>query len=113
MLLFTPDVRRKPSRVAFGKRTSDSGIFAGFIWSVQGRPNFRSADTGFGRGLSAVTDSMLFRMFSHACIARCGGISSDARGCMMWRWETKDPHPSEPRKGYCGLAGTPFAFTAQ
>jgi hypothetical protein len=37
---------------------------------------------------------------------RCQGS-----GCMMWRWETNDP--SEPRKGYCGLAGGPFAFTAQ
>jgi hypothetical protein len=40
---------------------------------------------------------------------RCQGS-----GCMMWRWETKDAPPlSEPRKGYCGLAGTPFTFTAQ
>jgi hypothetical protein len=39
---------------------------------------------------------------------RCQGA-----GCMMWRWETKDPPASEPRKGYCGLAGTPFMFTAQ
>jgi len=48
---------------------------------------------------------------------RCQGS-----GCMMWRWETKGPPPSEeprkgsplsePRKGYCGLAGTPFTFTA-
>jgi hypothetical protein len=26
----------------------------------------------------------------------------------MWRWETKDPPPSEPHKGYGGLAGGPF-----
>jgi hypothetical protein len=25
----------------------------------------------------------------------------------------KGSPPSEPRKGYCGLAGTPFTFTAQ
>jgi hypothetical protein len=105
MLLFTPDVRRKPLRVALGKRTSDSGIFAGFIWSVQGRPNFRSAEIGFGRGLSAVTDNMLFRMFFPR-------LHHQMRGNFL-RWETKDPHPSEPRKGYCGLAGTPFAFIAQ
>jgi hypothetical protein len=37
---------------------------------------------------------------------RCQGS-----GCMMWRWEAKDLRTSEPRKGYCGLAGTPF--TAQ
>jgi hypothetical protein len=36
-----------------------------------------------------------------------------ASGCMKWRWETKDPPPSEPRKGYCGLAGGPFTFTAR
>jgi hypothetical protein len=45
-------------------------------------------------------------------------------GCMTWRWETKDPPPSEeprkgspeprkglpplePPKGYCGLAARP------
>jgi hypothetical protein len=33
--------------------------------------------------------------------------------CPMIRLETKDLPPSEPRKGYCGLAGTPFALTAQ
>jgi hypothetical protein len=33
--------------------------------------------------------------------------------CMMWQWETKDPSPSESRKGFCGLAGAPSTFTAQ
>src|SRR5216684_4822431 len=32
---------------------------------------------------------------------------------LMWRWETKDPLPSEPRTGYCSLAGGPYTFTAQ
>jgi hypothetical protein len=32
---------------------------------------------------------------------------------MMWRWENNNPRPTEPRKGYCGLAGVPFTFTAQ
>jgi len=40
----------------------------------------------------------------------------------MWRWETRDAPapelrkgapPPEPRRGYCGLSGTPFTFTAQ
>ncbi len=35
------------------KRTFDSGIFEGVDWSVQ---NFRSANTGFGGGLSNVTN---------------------------------------------------------
>ena len=40
MLLFTPDVRRKPRRKPLcvaPKRTFDSGIFEGVSWSVQGR----------------------------------------------------------------------------
>jgi hypothetical protein len=40
--LVPPYVRRKPLLVAL-KRPSDSGIFEGFSWSVQGRDNFRSA----------------------------------------------------------------------
>ena len=37
---------------------------------------------------------------------RCQGS-----GCMMWRWETPDaPANAQLRKGYCGLAGTPFMF---
>ena len=40
-----------------------------------------------------------YQMRSH--FFRC-----QASGCMMWRWETRDSGPQ--RKGYCGLAGTPF-----
>jgi hypothetical protein len=37
---------------------------------------------------------------------RCQGS-----GCMMWRWETPAaPANAQQRKGYCGLAGTPFMF---
>ena len=59
--------------------------------------------------------NMLYRMFfprlhhqMRGHFFRCQGA-----GCMMWRWETNNPHPTELRKGYCGLAGTPFTFTAQ
>jgi hypothetical protein len=42
------DVRRSSLlRVAL-KRPSDSGIFEGFSWSVQGSQNFRPANTGLG-----------------------------------------------------------------
>jgi hypothetical protein len=83
-------------------------------------------------GRSARFRNMLYRIFfprlhheMRGHFFRCQGS-----GCMMWRWETKirprhrsrarNPHwsrarspPLEPRKGYCGLAGTPFTFTAQ
>src|SRR6266478_356452 len=55
MLPSTPDVRRKPSCVA-AKRTSDSGIFVGVSWSVQGRQNFHGAEYRFRSGLSGVTN---------------------------------------------------------
>jgi hypothetical protein len=55
--------------------------------------------------------NMLYRMFfprlhheMRGHFFRCQGA-----GCMMWRWEAKDARPSETRKGYCGLAGSPFA----
>jgi hypothetical protein len=105
MVLSTPNARRKPLRVAFGKRTFDSGIFAGFVWSVQGRQNFRPADAGFGVGLSVVFPTS-------ASPDESEFLPMPGVGCMMWQWETKDSQPSEPRNGYCGLAGT-FAFTAQ
>jgi hypothetical protein len=47
VVLSAPDVRRKRLRVAL-KRPSDSGIFEGFSWSVQGSQNFRPANTGLG-----------------------------------------------------------------
>jgi hypothetical protein len=76
-------------------------------------------------GRSARFRNMLYRIFfprlhheMRGHFFRCQGS-----GCMMWRWETRDPPPSEeprkgsppsePRKGYCGLAGTPFTFTVQ
>jgi hypothetical protein len=57
--------------------------------------------------------SLLYKMFFPRLHDRMGEnfFRCQASGCMMWRWETKDA--SEPRKGYCGLAGGPFTFTAQ
>jgi hypothetical protein len=72
--------------------------------------------------------NMLYRMFFPRLHHQMRGhfFRCQGSGCMMWRWETKDPPPppldprdprkgppSEPRRGYCGLAGTPFMFTAQ
>jgi hypothetical protein len=55
VVFFTPNVRRERLRIAL-KRTSDSGIFESFSWSVQGRQNIRSAaPLVSGGGLSAVT----------------------------------------------------------
>jgi hypothetical protein len=52
-------------------------------------------------GRSARFRNMLYRIFfprlhheMRGNFFRCQGS-----GCMMWRWETKDPPPSEPRKG--------------
>ena len=66
-------------------------------------------------GRSARFRNMLYRIFFPRLHHQMRGnfFRCQRSGCMMWRWETKDPPPSEPSKGYCGLAGTPFAFTAQ
>ena len=59
--------------------------------------------------------SWLYKMFFRRPHYQMRGnfFRCQASDCMMWRWETKDPPPSEPRKGYCGLAGGPFTSTAQ
>jgi hypothetical protein len=60
-------------------------------------------------------ESWLYNMFFRPPHDQMRGnlFRCQASGYMMWRWETKDPPPSEPRKGYCGLAGGPFTSTAQ
>jgi hypothetical protein len=57
--------------------------------------------------------NMLYRMFFPRLHHQMRGhfFRCQGSGCMMWRWESKDPRP--PRKGYCGLAGTPFMSTGQ
>ena len=106
-------------------------------WCPMIRLRWEARPFAFNRsnpGRSARFRNMLYRIFfprlhheMRGHFFRCQGS-----GCMMWRWETKDdPPPSqeprkgsaseprkgspplEPRKGYCGLAGTPFTFTAQ
>jgi hypothetical protein len=66
-------------------------------------------------GRKARVKSWLYKMFfprPHYQMRR-NFFRCQASGCMMWRWATKDPPPSEPRKGYCGLAGGPFTVTAR
>ena len=75
---FYPDVRRKPSCVA-AKRTSDSGIFVGVSWSVQGRQNFHGAEHRFRWGLSGVTNLIGGKAG--------GGTRVDGRRCLKWRME--------------------------
>ncbi len=57
--------------------------------------------------------NMVYRMFFPGVHSMMRGhfFRCQGSGCMMWRWETRDP-PAEPeqRKGYCGLAGAPCAF---
>ena len=106
-------------------------------WCPMIRLRWQARPLAFNRsnpGRSARFRNMMYRIFfprlhheMRGHFFRCQGS-----GCMMWRWETKDPPPSqepprkgspsdqrkglpasEPRKGYCGLAGTPFTFTAQ
>jgi hypothetical protein len=105
-------------------------------WCPMIRLRWEARPLAFNRsnpGRSARFRNMLYRMFfprlhheMRGHFFRCQGS-----GCMMWRWETKDPPPTEeprkgsppesrkgspaaePRRGYCGLAGTPFTFTAQ
>jgi hypothetical protein len=108
-------------------------------WCPMIRLRWEARPFAFNRsnpGRSARFRNMLYRIFfprlhheMRGHFFRCQGS-----GCMMWRWETKDPPPSppsqeprkgspseqrkgspppEPRRGYCGLAGTPFTFTAQ
>jgi hypothetical protein len=96
-------------------------------WCPMIRLRWESRPFAYNRsnpGRSARFRNMLYRIFfprlhheMRGNFFRCQGS-----GCMMWRWETKDPPPSEPRKGsppseprkgYCGLAGTPYTFTAQ
>jgi hypothetical protein len=59
--------------------------------------------------------SWLYKMFFRRLHYQMRGnfFRCQASDCMMWRWEPKDPLPSEPRRGYCGLAGGPFTYTAQ
>ena len=106
-------------------------------WCPMIRLRWEARPFAFNRsnpGRSARFRNMMYRIFfprlhheMRGHFFRCQGS-----GCMMWRWETKDPPPSEEprkgssskgssskgspsasRKGYCGLAGTPFTFTAQ
>ncbi len=96
-------------------------------WCPMIRLRWESRPFAYNRsnpGRSARFRNMLYRIFlprlhheMRGNFFRCQGS-----GCMMWRWETKDPppseeprkgSPSESRRGYCGLAGTPFTFTAQ
>ena len=104
-------------------------------WCPMIRLRWEARPLAFNRsnpGRSARFRNMMYRMFfprlhheMRGHFFRCQGS-----GCMMWRWETKDPPsseeprkgspeprrgspPLEPRKGYCGLAGSPFTFTAQ
>jgi len=60
-------------------------------------------------------NNMLYRMFFPRLHHQMRGhfFRCQGSGCMMWRWETRNPRPSEPRKGYCGLAGAPFTLTEQ
>ncbi len=82
MAAFDPDVRRKLLRVA-PKRPSDSGIFE----SVQGRENFCSADVGFGRSLSDVTNLIGGRAPSEGVrwLWQRAGTGVDGRRPREWR----------------------------
>jgi hypothetical protein len=84
-------------------------------WCPMVRLRWGSRPLAFNRsnpGRFARFKNMLYRRFFpdvHGLMRgqffRCQGS-----GCMMWRWETRDrPAHAEQRKGYCGLAGTPFA----
>jgi hypothetical protein len=88
-------------------------------WCPMVRLRWESRPFAFNRsnpGPKGRVRNILYRMFfprlhhqMRGHFFRCQGA-----GCMMWRWESKDPPLSsaEPRKGYCGLAGAPFTFTA-
>ena len=76
---------------------------------VRWGPNRPLAYNRNNPGPKARFNNVVFRMFfprlhhqMRGHFFRCQGA-----GCMMWRWATKDSRPSETRKGYCGLAGTP------
>ena len=106
-------------------------------WCPMIRLRWEARPFAFNRsnpGRSARFRNMMYRIFFPRLHHEMRGhfFRCQWSGCMMWRWETKDPPPSqepprkgslpeshkgsppsEPRKGYCGLAGTPFTFTTQ
>ena len=70
---------------------------------------FNRSNPGPKARLKNVMYRMFFPRLHHQMrghFFRCQGA-----GCMMWRWETNNPRPSETRRGYCGLAGSPVTLT--
>jgi len=86
-------------------------------WCPMVRLRWEARPFAFNRSNPGPRDrfkNVLYRMFFPRLHHQMRGhfFRCQGGGCMMWRWENNNPQPSVPRKGYCGLAGAPFTFTA-